>query len=75
MAMKFAVQQKGQMYLVVNESTGYVKGRFKEKGEAEVHRDRLQQQHNDGIEQVSAKLNPSDKGAGGSGSTNFEAGD
>ena len=56
--MKFKVEQKGQIFMVVNESTGNVKGRFKEKGEAEVHRDRLQSQHNDGIEQVSARLTP-----------------
>ena len=56
MAMKFKVEQKGQMFLVLNETTGDVKGRFKDKGEAEVHRERLQGQHNEGIEQVSARL-------------------
>lgn len=58
MAMKFKVEPKGQMFLVLNETTGEVKGRFKEKGEAEVHRERLQSQHNEGIEQVSARLVP-----------------
>lgn len=72
MAMKFAVEKKGQMFLVVNESTGDVRGRFKNEGEANVHRDRLQQQHNSGIEQVSGKTNTA---AGGSGSDNFEMGD
>lgn len=74
MAMKFITQQKGQMFLVVNESTGYVKGRFKVKGEADVLRDKLQAEHNAGIEQVSARLTPP-KSAQGSGSDNFEAGD
>ena len=58
MAMKFGVQQKGQMFLVVNESTGYVKGRFKEKGEADVARARFQKEHNEGIEQVSGRITP-----------------
>lgn len=58
MAMKFKVEQKGERFLVVNETTGVVRGRFKEKGEAQVHRDRLQDEHNTGIEQVSARLTP-----------------
>lgn len=58
MAMKFKVEPKGQMFLVVNESTGDVRGRFKSEGEAKVHRDRLQGKHNDGIEQVSARVTP-----------------
>lgn len=56
--MKFKVEQKGQMFLVVNETTGNVKGRFKEEGEAKVHCERLQQNHNDGLEQVSARVTP-----------------
>lgn len=58
MAMKFEVEQKGQIFMVINKSTGAVKGRFKEKGEAEVHRERLQDEHAAGIEQVSARLTP-----------------
>lgn len=48
------------MFLVVNESTGDVKGRFKTKGEADVHRDRVQREHNDGIEHASARITPPD---------------
>jgi hypothetical protein len=58
MAMKFVVEQKGQMFLVVNETTGYVKGRFKEKGEAEKLSQRLQKEHNEGIEAVSHRITP-----------------
>lgn len=43
--MKFKVEQKGQHFLVLNESTGDVKGRFKEEGEAKVLRNRLQEEH------------------------------
>ena len=56
--MKFNVEPKGQMFLVVNESTGQVKGRFKTKGEADVYQARLQRNHNEGIEQVSARVTP-----------------
>lgn len=56
--MKFGVEQKGQMFLVVNESTGEVRGRFKTEGEAKVYRDRIQRQHNDGVEQASGRLTP-----------------
>jgi hypothetical protein len=49
MAMKFKVEKKGQSFLVVNETTGYVKGRFKEEGEAKVLRDRLQDAHNEEV--------------------------
>lgn len=58
MAMKFTVEQKGQTFLVVNESIGDVRGRFKTKGEAEVYRDRLQKNHNQGIEMASARITP-----------------
>lgn len=58
MAMKFKVEQKGQFYLVVNETTGNVKGRFKTEGEAKVQRERLQDEHNAGIEAVSARITP-----------------
>ncbi len=58
MAMKFGVEQKGQMFLVVNESTGDVRGRFKSEGEAKVYRERLQRDHNAGIEAVSARVTP-----------------
>jgi len=55
MAMKFKVEQKGERFLVVNETTGYVKGRFKDKGEAQVHCDKLQQAHQDGLDQISSR--------------------
>lgn len=58
MAMKFAVEQKGQTFLVVNETVGDVRGRFKTKGEAEVYRDKLQKNHNQGIEMASARITP-----------------
>lgn len=74
MAMKFKTEQKGQMFLVVNETTGVVKGRFKEKGEADVYRNRLQDQHNTAIQNSQSKLSPP-TAAGGSDSDNFEAGD
>ncbi len=56
--MKFKVEQKGTQFLVLNETTGYVRGRFKEKGEAQVHCQNLQRQHNEGIEHASARLTP-----------------
>lgn len=56
MAMKFAVEQKGQMFLVVNQTTGVVKARLKDKGEADVLAKRYQDQHNEGIEMASARL-------------------
>lgn len=58
MAMKFGVEKKGQMFLVVNSTTGDVRGRFKSEGEAQVHRDRLQETHNAGIEQASSRITP-----------------
>lgn len=57
MALKFSTEQKGQTFLVVS-SLGDVRGRFKTKGEADVHAKRLQQQHNDGIERVSGSTKP-----------------
>lgn len=42
MAMKFQVEQNGQVFLVVNKSTGDVKGRFKTKGEAEFKAQQVQ---------------------------------
>lgn len=62
------------MFLVVNETTGAVKGRFKDKGEADVYRERLQSEHNTGIANMQSKLSPP-KAANGSDSDNFEMGD
>ena len=56
--MSFKVEQKGTQFLVLNGSTGDVRGRFKTEGEAKVHQERLQKEHNDGIEQVSARTTP-----------------
>lgn len=58
MAMKFETQKKGEQFLVVNKSTGDVRGRAKTEGEANLLRDRLQKEHNDGVEQASARLTP-----------------
>lgn len=56
--MKFNVQQKGQLFMVFNDTTGQVRGRFKSEGEAKVYAERLQQKHNEGVAQVSARLTP-----------------
>lgn len=56
--MKFKVQQKGQTFLVFNETTGEVRGRFKTEGEAKLFRDRAQQKHDEGVQQVSGRLTP-----------------
>lgn len=54
--MKFKIQQKGQTFLVFNDTTGEVRGRFKTEGEAKLFRDRAQEKHDDGVQQVSARL-------------------
>lgn len=54
--MKFVVEKKGQTFLVVNQDTTYVKGRYKTEGEAKLHAEKLQKEHNDGIKMASAKL-------------------
>lgn len=61
MAMKFGVEKKGQNFLVVNETTGDVRGRFKEEGEAKIFAGKLQAEHNDGIRMASAKVGPEKK--------------
>lgn len=58
--MKFKTEAKGNNFLVVNETTGYVKGRFRTKGEADVYCEKLQKEHNDGIERASSRLTPPD---------------
>lgn len=56
--MKFRVEQKGAQFLVVNDTTGYVKGRHRTKGEAEVQAQHLQQTHDQAVEHASARLTP-----------------
>lgn len=58
MAMSFKVEKKGERFMVVNESTGYVKGRFKTEGEAKIYRDRIQKDHDTALDQVSSRLTP-----------------
>jgi len=58
MAMNFKVEKKGERFLVFNESTGYVRGRFKTEGEAKIYRNRLQDEHNSAIEASSARISP-----------------
>lgn len=52
--MKFKVEKKGENFLVVNETTGYVKGRFKTEGEAKLHRNRLQDEHETAVGQITS---------------------
>lgn len=54
--MKFDIEQKGNNFLVVNDTTGAVKGRFIKKGEAQVHQQKLQKEHDDEIRRSSASL-------------------
>lgn len=58
MAMTFKTEQKGQMFLVLNGTTGAVKGRFKTKGEADVYAQRLQRDHNSAIDHIQARQDP-----------------
>lgn len=59
MAMKFGVEKKGERYLVVNQSTGQVKGNFKDEGEAKTVAASFQKEHDSGIEMASARITPS----------------
>lgn len=52
MAMKFKTEQKGQTFIVFNETTGDVKGHFKTKGEADVYRETLQKRHEEGVSRI-----------------------
>lgn len=56
--MKFIVQKKGEKYLVSNDTTGVVRGVFKDKTEADAHAKHLQKEHKEGIEMASAKMVP-----------------
>lgn len=58
MAMKFKVEKKGERFLVVNDTTGEVKGNFREEGEAKAHAQSVQQEHDKGVEMVSARITP-----------------
>lgn len=58
MAMKFGVEQKGQNFLAVNQTTGDVRGRFKDEKEAKKFAAKLQDDHNEGIRSVSGKVGP-----------------
>lgn len=61
MAMNFKVEKKGERFLVFNESTGYVRGRFKTEGEAKLYQQKLQDEHNSAIEAASSRLSPPPK--------------
>lgn len=56
--MKFNVEKKGELFMVVNDTTGDVKGRFKTEGEAKLAARNLQREHTQGVEMVSARLTP-----------------
>lgn len=56
--MKFIIEQRGETYMVVNDTTGDVRGRHKTKGDAEIHAQSLQKTHDVGIQSVSHRITP-----------------
>lgn len=56
--MTFKVEKKGERFLVVNESTGQVRGNFREEAEAKLAATKLKKDHDQGIEMASARLTP-----------------
>lgn len=54
MVMKFQVEQKGTQFMVVNETTGDVRGRYRTEGEAQVACKEMQRIHNEGVAQINA---------------------
>jgi hypothetical protein len=62
MAMKFDVEKKGERFLVVNQSTGEVKGNFKDEAEAKTAASSFQKSHDQGVEMVSARITPAPSG-------------
>lgn len=56
--MKYIVEQKGTMFLVVNDTTGAVRGRFKNELDAKVQQKELQKQHDVGMDMASARITP-----------------
>ncbi len=56
--MKFIVTQKGEKYLVSNDTTGMVRGIHKTKVDAEQQAKELQKVHKEGIQMASARMTP-----------------
>lgn len=59
--MKFEVQKKGEKFLVVNDTTGAVRGVHITKPEADAQAKTLQATHNKGMTMASARLTPPDR--------------
>jgi hypothetical protein len=56
MAKRFVIEKKREAYLVVNGETGDVRGRFKDRGEAQQFANHCQDQFEDGKKMVSGRL-------------------
>lgn len=56
--MKFVVEKKGEKFLVVNQDTGYVRGRFAKEGEAKLSAKHIQDLHDNEIRMSSVKVAP-----------------
>lgn len=56
--MKFIIEQRGETHMVVNDTTGEVRGRHKTKGDAEIHAQQLQKVHDQTIQSVSHRITP-----------------
>lgn len=61
--MKFIVQQRGEKFLVSNDTTGVVRGVHKNKGEADLQAQQLQKVHDQGIASASARITPPEDNA------------
>lgn len=56
MAKRFVLEKKREAFLVVNGETGDVRGRFKDRNEAQQFANHCQEQYEDGIKMVSGRL-------------------
>lgn len=54
--MRFIIEKRGQNFLVVNDTTSYVRGVHKTEGEAKLHAKQLQTTHDEAVQSASASV-------------------